>query len=277
MSSVRKAVAIIVALGAMTAGGTGVAAEAVPSVEEIVHHANLMSYFQGRDGRAQVAMEITDSQGRIRKRQMTILRRDEPETDAVENGAYIGDQKYYVYFHRPADVNKMALIVWKHQGAADDRWLYLPALDLVRRIAASDERTSFAGSDFFYEDVSGRDIDADEHELVDVTDNYYVLRNRPKEPGTVEFSYYDTYVHKETFLPVLTEYYDRTGAKVRVYKALEVETIDGYPTVTIGSMTSLATGSTTVLSSSDVGYDIGLPESIFTERYLRRAPMEYLR
>jgi hypothetical protein len=147
----------------------------------------------------------------------------------------------------------------------------------VKRIAASDDRTSFAGSDFFYEDVSGRDIDADEHELVEVTDNYYVLRNRPKEPDTVEFSYYDTYVHKETFLPVLIEYYDRTGAKYRVYKTLEVETIDGYPTVTSGSMTSLATGNSTVLTSSDISYDIGVPEDIFTERYLRRAPTQYLR
>ncbi len=29
----------------------------------------------------------------------------------------------------------MTLLVWKHQDRDDDRWLYLPALDLVKRIA----------------------------------------------------------------------------------------------------------------------------------------------
>ncbi len=253
------------------------AAEDVPSVDEIVGRADLASYFRGRDGRARVHMEITDKQGRTRQRQMTILRRDEPESDGLEGNAYRGEQKYYIYFRRPADVNKMALVVWKHQDRDDDRWLYLPALDLVKRIAAADKRTSFVGSDFLYEDISGRNIDADEHELVEVTDNYYVLRNRPKEPGTVEFSHYDMYVHKGTFLPVVVEYYDKSGAKYRVYKALEVQRIQGYPTVTKSSMTNLKSGGTTVLSYDDVSYDVGLPENIFTERFLRRAPTAYLR
>jgi len=57
-----------------------------------------------------------------------ILRRD------VADG---GDQKFYVYFLEPADVRKMVYMVWKHTDRDDDRWLYLPALDLVKRIAAS--------------------------------------------------------------------------------------------------------------------------------------------
>ncbi len=253
------------------------AAQDVPSVDEIVNRANLMSYFQARDGRAQVDMEIKDSQGRVRTRRMTILRRDLPETDGLENGAYRGQQKYYVYFQRPADVSKMALVVWQNEDRDDDRWLYLPALDLVKRIAASDQRTSFAGSDFFYEDVSGRSIDADVHELMDVSENFYVLRSQPKASEAVEFAYYETFIHKTSFLPVQTAYYDEGGVKYRVYTALEVQTVQGYPTVTSARMENLATGSTTTLNYSDVGYDVELPENIFTERFLRRAPVKYLR
>lgn len=276
MACARKAVLIGLAVTVPVIGGAG-AAEPVPSVQEIVHRANLVSYFQARDGRGRVLMEIKDAQGRVRTRKMTMLRRDVPETDRLENSAYRGQQNYYVYFHRPADVSKMALIIWKYQDRDDDRWLYLPALDLVRRIAATDKRTSFVGSDFFYEDISGRNIDADEHELVEVTKSYYVLRNRPKQPGSVEFSFYDVYIHKTTFVPVQTEYFDRNGDKYRVYKALEVQTIQGYRTVTKSSMQDLRTGSTTTISYSNVGYDLGLPEDLFTERFLRRAPMEYLR
>jgi len=261
---------------AMIAAGSAWAAD-TPTVDEIVNHTNLMSYFQGRDGRARVEMTITDANGHTRARQFTLLRRDEPPTDALKGNAYRGEHKYYVYFHRPADVSRMVLMVWKHQNRDDDRWLYLPALDLVKRIAASDTRTSFAGSDFFYEDVSGRSIDLDTHELVKTTDSYYVLRNRPKAPETVEFSYYDMYVHKATFLPIETDYFDRDGTKYRVYKVLKVEVIQGYPTATKAEMRDLKKGTVTTLSYSDVRYDVGLPDDIFTERYLRRAPRKYLR
>ncbi len=276
----RRVVAIVALCGVMAPGlpgGRAGAQEKALPVEMIVHRANLASYYQGRDGRARVAMTITDSQGRVRKRRLTIIRRDIAESDALEDNAYYGRQKYYVYFHRPADVNKMVFLIWKNLDREDDRWLYLPALDLVKRIAASDKRTSFVGSDFFYEDVSGRGIEEDTHELVETTANYYVLKNTPKKKEAVEFSYYKMYVHKRTFLPVQSEYYDKNGNKYRVYRALKVETIQGFPTVTQASMENLQTGSKTMMKYSDVRYNIELPDNIFTERFLRRAPIKYLR
>ena len=271
--------AIAALIGAVVAGpsGSGGAQAQSLSVDAIVHRANLVSYYQGRDGRAQVAMTITDSQGRTRERSLTILRRDEAQSDALQDSAYYAGQKYYVFFQRPADVNKTVFLVWKNLEREDDRWLYLPALDLVKRIAASDKRTSFVGSDFFYEDVSGRGVGEDAHELVETTDNYFVLRNTPKEPEAVEFSYYTIFIHKQTFLPVQSEYFDKAGKKYRVYRALKVETIQGRPTVTQASMENVQTGSKTVVTYSDVRYDAGLPEEIFNERFLRRPPLKYLR
>ncbi len=247
------------------------------TVDEIVHRANKVSYYAGQDGRAQVEMTITDNQERVRNRRMTILRKDVPETDAMENAAYRGEQKFYVYFTRPADVNKMGFLVWKKLDSDDERWLYLPALDLVKRIAASDKRTSFVGSDFYYEDVSGREIDEDSHELIETTDNYYVLKNTPKDPSSVEFDHYKMYIHKDSFIPVQVEYYDAQGSKYRVATALKVDTIQGHATVTKASMENLKTGSKTVMEYSDVEYDIGLPDDIFSERYLRKPPRQFLR
>ncbi len=245
-----------------------------PSAAEIVDRANRAAYYQGEDGRARVSMEITDGQGRTRNRVFTILRKnvsDDPEA--------AGDQKFYVYFLRPADVNRMAFLVWKYveRGRDDDRWLYLPALDLVRRIAGAEKRTSFVGSDFFYEDVSGRGIEEDTHELDRTTDDFYVVKSVPRDPGSVEFAHYVNWIHRESFIPIRTEYFDETGEKYREYSALEVETVDGYPTVTRSSMKNLKSGSETVMSYSAVAYDIGLPDGIFTERYLRNPPREFLR
>ena len=269
----------------LTAGvlfmSAGAAWAADPTVDEIVNKTNEVSYYQGADGRAKVSMVITDQQGRTRDREFTILRWDEPEpgNDSVAktDQTYTGGQKFYVYFERPADVNKMVFMVWKHLDKDDDRWLYMPGLDLVKRIAATDKRTSFVGSHFYYEDVSGRHIDEDTHELIQTTDNYYVLKNTPKNPDSVEFSHFIMYIHKATFTVVKTEYFDKQDSKYRVYEALEVKNIDGYPTVVKSRMTDDKIGGSTLMSYSDVKYNTDIPESVFTERYLRKAPYKYLR
>jgi outer membrane lipoprotein-sorting protein len=246
---------------------SGPAAAQDMSAAEIAKKAEDASYYQGDDGRARVSMEIKDKQGRTRTREMTILRRD-----MLEDGEETGHQRFYVYFHAPSDVRDTVFMVWKHPTSDDDRWLYLPALDLVRRIAAEDERSSFVGSDFFYEDVSGRAAAEDSHELQDTTDTYYVLKSTPKKPGLVEFDHYISYIHKETFLPVQVEYYKEDGTKYREYTVENVETIEGYPTITKSVMKDLADGGRTTLTYSQIEYDVGLEKDLFTERYLRNPP-----
>ncbi|MCB1672931.1 MAG: outer membrane lipoprotein-sorting protein, partial [Pseudomonadales bacterium] len=182
-----------------------------------------------------------------------------------------------VYFNRPADVNQTAFLVWKKLQGEDDRWLYLPALDLVKRIAASDERTSFVGSHFFYEDVSGRVPEEDSHRLVEETDNYYVVESTPKEPGLVEFASYKNWIHKQSFIPVRTEFYDAGGQAYRTYEAQQVESINGYQTVTRSRMSDTRIGGETTMGYSEVEYDLGLSDDLFTERYLRNPPRRYLR
>lgn len=245
-----------------------VSAEEGLSVEEIVNKANHVSYYQGEDGVARVAMTIEDNQGRTRDREFTVLRRNMDDKDE--------EQRFYVYFHRPADVRDMVFMVWKHVGADDDRWLYLPALDVVKRIAASDERTSFVGSHFFYEDVSGRGVEEDHHELVETTDVYYVVKNTPKNPNAVEFHSYTVWIHKDTFIPVKAEY-EEGGEVYRIAEVLKVEEIEGFKTVTKSRMRDMKMGGQTTVEYSKVDYNVGVPEDVFTERYLRRPPRNFIR
>lgn len=247
------------------------------TVDEIIGKANLVSYYQGKDGRAQVTMTIVDDKGQERNREFTILRMDMPNPKDENDTAYTGDQKFYVYFHRPADVNKMAFLVHKHTDSPDDRWLYLPALNLVKRISSADKRTSFVGSHFYYEDVSGRNINADRHELVETSKDFYVIRSTPKEKDMVEFAYFKSWIHKKTFVVIQTSYYDGKDKEYRRYKAEKYEEIEGFPTVTRSKMSDMRTGGHTVIDYTQVRYNVGTDESIFTERYLKRPPYKYLR
>ncbi len=236
------------------------------TVDEIVEKANQAAYYAGDDGSADVKMVITEANGGTRTREFRILRKNTGD----------GNQKFYVYFKAPADVNRQVFLVWKNaaQGKNDQRWLFLPDLNLVKPIAPGDKRTSFVGSDFVYEDVSGRALWEDKHELTGETDTQYIVKNTPVNPDSVEFSYYNVWIDKDTFLPRKAEYYNKEGKLYRVVEALKVETIQGFPTVIESKVSDLDDGSNTVNTFSNVKYNIGLNEQLFTERFLRRPPRE---
>jgi hypothetical protein len=245
---------------------TTTAMQAALPVDEIVHKANQAAYYAGNDGRADVEMKIIDKTGTERTRKFTLLRMN------TENG----NQKFYVYFKEPADLYKQVFLVWKEtaEGKDDSRWMWLPALNLKREIAPGDKRTSFVGSDFVYEDVSGRNLNEDVHELIETTDTHYLIKNIPKKPDSVEFSHYLLKIDKDTFLPVHAEYFDKNGKLYRTVEATKIETIQGFPTVVESVVKDLNTGGSTINTFSNIEYNIGLKENIFTERFLRRPPRE---
>ncbi len=246
-----------------------ISVQAELSVGEIVTKANEAAYYAGNDGRAEVEMKIIDKSGSTRTRKFTLLRMNTKD----------GNQKFYVYFKAPADLYKQVFLVWKEvgEGKNDSRWMWLPALNLKRSIAPGDKRISFVGSDFVYEDVSGRNLKEDTHELVETTDTQYIVKNTPTHPGEVEFSYYTVRIDKKTFLPRKAEYYDKNGKLYRTVEATKIETIQGFPTVIESVVKDLNTGGSTVNTFSNIKYDVGLKENIFTERFLRRPPREVTR
>ncbi|MEQ3657330.1 MAG: outer membrane lipoprotein-sorting protein [Glaciecola sp.] len=243
-------------------------------VAEIVNKAEQAAYYAGNDGRSMARMLIVDEQGRKQMRQFTILRKDVLN----EEGADTGDQRMLVFFSRPTEVEGTVFRVEKHAAlnSDDDRWLYLPALDLVKRIAAGDKRTSFVGSHFFYEDVSGRATAQDSFELLEQTQTHYRLKATPKDTALVEFSHYVVEIDKDTYLPTLINFYKGDNNYRRV-EAVTIETIQGNPTVVRSKVTDLTSGGYTLMEFRGIEYDIGLPDSIFSERSLRVPPQNYIK
>lgn len=235
--------------------------------QDIVNKALHSAYYEGNHLKAKANLTIVDSLGRERIREAIILRSN------FDNKK----QKYYVYFKKPSEMKKMVFMAHKQINTADDRWLYLPALDLVKRIAASDDRTSFVGSDFFYEDVSGRSGYEDTHKLLDSSGKYFTIKSTPKDKKSVEFSYFVSKIDKKTFLPMKITYFNSKNKEYRRSEVLEVKNIQGHNTITKAKMSNVTAKTYTNVVYSAIKYLDNINAKIYTERYLRKAPKKYLK
>lgn len=260
----QLACAALAALGLVVVAPSS---QAAPSPQEIIDKASLAYYYAGKDGRSEVRMKIVDGQGRKMRRSLRIIRQDDADG---------GVQRFLVLLDKPADVRNTVFMVHKKPGGDDDRWLYLPSLDLVKRIAASDKRTSFVGSHIFYEDLSGRSPKADTHTLVETTDTHYVIDSVPKDKGSVEFASYRVSMNKASHLPEKIVYKNAKGDAIRQIEAVRVEDIQGHPTVTRLKISDLASGGYTLAEFREVKYDLGIPADTFVERALRHPPAKWL-
>ena len=231
----------------------------------IIKRSQQTFYYAGDDMKATVSMELIDKDGNKRTRVLTMLRRDEAEG---------GNQKYFIYFHEPGDVRGMTFMVWKDPAEEDQRWIFVPAVDLIRRIAADDKRSSFVGSDFTYEDVSGRDVGSDAHTLLreEALDGraVYVIESVPNE--VVEYTKRISWIDKETFLPLKEDYYDLQGEHYRVFTANDIQDMSDWSTVMRRTMSNIKTGHRTEVVFESIAYDQGLLDEDFSERRMRRPP-----
>ncbi|MGR3310618.1 MAG: outer membrane lipoprotein-sorting protein [Candidatus Brocadiales bacterium] len=248
----------------------------IPTAKELIEHKYHLIFNQGRDMSAHIHMVTTESNGEKREIEQSYIRWDKATSDDPSVDVYC-DQKYYSYIYSPADFNKTVFVTWKYIGKDDDRWLYIPYLDFVKRIPPIDERAPYMGTTFCTEDSTGRDFEKDIHELVEVTDNYYVVKSTPKEPDTVEFSYNKTWMHRETLVPTCVKWYDKNGELQRQYDVLMLEIKDGFVYPYKLRMKDLKTKRETVLSFSKMQFNTGITEDIFLERFMRNPPEEVFR
>jgi hypothetical protein len=236
-------------------------------VRDIIDQANLASYYAGDDGSAEARMIIVDENGNRQMRQFTILRKDEKD---------LGDQNMLVFFSQPSNVKDTVFRVEKKLESDDNRWLFLPALDLVKRISAGDKRTSFVGSHFYYEDVSGRNPKEDNFTLISEDKDSYLINAITKDRQSVEFSRYTVKIDKANFLPIETIYFDQSNQAARKMTVLQIKDIDGIATVMKSRITNLSNNSYTEMQFRHVKYNLGLPDNIFSERSMRTPPKAWL-
>lgn len=224
---------------------------------------------QGRDARFDMRMRLVDSRGGVRERRFTLM---------LMRGA-AGEDRALVRFTEPADIRSTALLIWKHASAETERFLFLPAMGRIRRIAGGEAQESFVGSDFSYEDISGQDIEAYAYELLDAdattndpagaTYQSYKLQARARDTGA-PFPVTISYVDKESFVVRRMERLDRAGQRRKTYDVQKLEKVRGFWTVLAATMATDRDRTRTELVIDSSEYNVGLTEDDFSRRALER-------
>ena len=220
-------------------------------------------------------MVLLDKNNKKRIRTIKNIRKD-----------YGKDSKGIIFFLSPADVRNTAYMSFDFDSIEkeDDTWLYLPALQKVKRIASSDKSGSFMGSDFSYSDINGIAIDdwdytfARENSLSKGKDTW-VVQGIPK-PNTRERVLDETgylktmmWIKKDNFMLVKAKYWVQKGKKIKYFQASEIKKIDNIWTACEMTMITTSRGKvehTSLLKFSNIHYNTPIKDTYFTTRSMER-------
>jgi hypothetical protein len=232
----------------------------------------------GRDSRSTIRMKLFDRHDRARERALTMIALRGRDNPGAPKGAPDGD-RLLIRFTYPNDIKGTAFLVWEHPSAEDERFLYLPSLGRVRRIAGTETQESFVGSDFTYEDIGGREFDEYSYAIADANASWtrpggasqpaWRLESRRKTPSA-EFPRVVSLVLKDSFVVVQADIYNKRNEKQKVYTVRRLEQIEGIWTAMASDMTNAIEKSRTELTVEQTDYNVGLKEADFSRRELER-------
>jgi hypothetical protein len=232
----------------------------------------------GRDGQMELKMRLFDRQQRVRERELTILTM-RPRSAAADKGTTGAGDRVLIRFTYPNDIKGTAFLVWKHPGAEDERFLYLPALARVRRIAGAETQDSFVGSDFTYEDISGREFDDYTYAMVEADATWtgpdgqhvpaYRIESRARD-AQARFPRVVSTIRKDNFVIVHADIYNRRDERAKVYDVRRLELVQSIWTLSEIVMTNAVDQTHTELTTKSARYNLGLTEADFSRRELER-------
>lgn len=221
--------------------------------EEVEHRRNKITYEQ-----TDMQMVIYDSRGRTRNRSLTSF--------SFRQGH---EEKSLLVFDAPANVQGTSFLTLS-DGSNEVQKLYLPALDRVQTITASQKGDRFMGSDFTYEDLGDQDSDDFEFELIEENDSEAILK--AVKPESDQYAYIHFYIDTERYTLTKAEYFNEDNEMIKRLKAENFTNVDqDVWRANKMTMFDLRENRKTELVWSNRTINQEIPAWRFTERAFRRA------
>lgn len=243
-------------------------AEAAQSPEEkglaIAQEADERSTGFG-DFTADMQMILMNKQGQKSERNVRIR-----TLEVKEDG-----DKTLVIFDTPRDVKGTAFLSFTHKVGDDDQWLYLPAVQRVKRISSRNKYGSFMGSEFSYEDIASQEPEKYTYKWI--RDERYqdrecfVLEQYPVDKKNSGYKKQVIWLDKKEYRLWKAEYFDRKNSHLKTLTTSGYRKyLDKYWRPDQMVMINHQTGKSTRLIMSNYKFRTGLKDSDFNQNSLRR-------
>lgn len=214
---------------------------------------------------AAVEMDVKNSNGDVQKRMV--------EQWGMNDSNDLAST--VMIFRSPSTVKNTRFLQVENGGNKDDsKWIYLPALRTVRRIASSDGDKAFMGTDATYDDMGTREVSEDTHTYMnDETYNgydCYVVKSVAVDMGKSQYSHRISWIDKNSNVPVKIEMYDKSNdALYKVMTVNELKNVKGYWIPTADTMENVQTGHSTFIKILQIELDKPLSSRMFTSNFLK--------
>jgi hypothetical protein len=223
----------------------------------------------GKDSTALTTMTLTETGRSPRLRRLISFRMKRKP----------GEISTLTRFTEPADISGTGLLTLDHASADSDQWIYLPAMERVRRISASRKGGRFVNSDYYYEDLRSRKPAQDQHRIIrrDTINGlvYEVLESTPVDAESSVYLKRVSWIDPATLLPLQIDFYEKNLQEPsKRWQAKKSAKIQGYWTVLDSTMTDLANGNQTRLTIDKIVFDRHLPSQLFTTQALEDESVE---
>jgi len=184
-----------------------------------------------------------------------------------------GASKAILRFTAPAEVRGVALLIVNHTDRASDQWMWTPAIERDRRIAAQDRSTRFFGTDFSFEDLEERDVDQFDYKFQDEESiggvACWKIESKPRQSVASQYTSSMLWVRKDDYVATQIENFSK-GKLVRRIRYSDIQNVSGIWTPRTVEVYDANRKSRTVLKLEKLEYNLPMKDEDFTLEALRR-------
>ncbi|MBI4529196.1 MAG: outer membrane lipoprotein-sorting protein [Deltaproteobacteria bacterium] len=262
--------ALLLAIGLASLSGNPASADPLTATE--IMQKNFVAA-KVVDSISDVTFTLTSKTRQERVRKTVVVTKLQP------NGV---DNMQMMRFLSPPDDKGTAVLTIEHGDKDDDIWVYLPALKKVRRLVASNKKSSFAGTDFSYGDVIGHKVEEWEHRLLGEEEldgrPCYVIESLPAS-DTVKsnsgYSKHRLWIRKDNFVAIKEEFWDQAGQPLKTFRGSDVRLVDPgrkkWRAMRLEA-SNIQTGHRTTIQFENFKTNQQVKDEFFTTRYMEREP-----
>lgn len=185
-----------------------------------------------------------------------------------------GDKRL-ISFDKPRDVKGTAFLVFTKKVGDDDRWLYLPAVERVKRISSSNQSGPFVGSEFAYEDLASQEVEKYTYKYLRDEEldgmSCYVVERYPVDKNS-GYTRQISWIDQDELRVLKTDFYDRKGDLLKTLRSTGWNQYNNdYWRADRFEMVNHQNGKSTDLVWSDYVFGQGMNERNFNKNSLKRA------